>query len=168
MRNNQQGSALVLSLVILLVMTLLGITAMNTSVLEEKMAANDRHQKLAFQNAESGLSQAEQTLLDTDWYGPEGLSNAFNTDNNGYFKRGEATPAQRAASTLACAPGTPVAGGKRPCLMIENMGITPPITTQQYGSPSFATQISRITTRGTTNGGTTVLLQSHFQKELTP
>ena len=38
--NKQHGSVLIISLIILVAMTLIGITAMRTSVLEEKMAGN--------------------------------------------------------------------------------------------------------------------------------
>lgn len=63
-----QGSALVISLIILLMMTLIGITSMNTSVLEEKMAGNMHNRNQAFQAAESALRKGEawiasQTVL---------------------------------------------------------------------------------------------------------
>lgn len=58
----QQGSVLVVSLLILLVMTLLGVTAMTTSRLEEKMAINTRQYNLAFQASESALRDGEADL----------------------------------------------------------------------------------------------------------
>ena len=61
--NTQNGSALILSLLILLVMTMLGITAMSTSSLQEKMASNDRNQKITFQNAELNLTDSEETHI---------------------------------------------------------------------------------------------------------
>lgn len=56
----QQGSALVVSLLMLLVMTLLGVTAMMTSRLQEKMAINARQYNLAFQASESALRTGEE------------------------------------------------------------------------------------------------------------
>jgi type IV pilus assembly protein PilX len=58
-KNRQQGAVLVISLIMLLVMTLIGITGMQTTVLEEKMAGNMRDQNLAFQAAESALRNGE-------------------------------------------------------------------------------------------------------------
>ncbi len=55
----QNGSALIVSLVILLVMTIIGITGMKTTVLEEKMANNFRDKDVAFQAAESALRVVE-------------------------------------------------------------------------------------------------------------
>jgi type IV pilus assembly protein PilX len=58
-RIRQQGAILIVSLLMLLVMTLLGITAVSTTSLEEKMASNNRQRQLAFQAASSALRDAE-------------------------------------------------------------------------------------------------------------
>ncbi len=65
--NKQTGSALIISLLMLLVMTLLGITSIGASTLEEKMAANSRDQKTAFQATEDILITAEDTVINADW-----------------------------------------------------------------------------------------------------
>lgn len=57
-RAHQHGAALVMSLVILLILTILGISAMGTSSLEQKMAGNMQEQNRAFQAAEAGLVKA--------------------------------------------------------------------------------------------------------------
>lgn len=62
---HQRGSTLMISLIILLVMTLIGVTAMGTSTLEEKMAGNERDRQLAFQAAEAALRQAEVYVTDS-------------------------------------------------------------------------------------------------------
>lgn len=51
------------SLLLLLVITLLGITSMQTSLLEERMAGNQRHRAQAFQEAESALRAAEKSIV---------------------------------------------------------------------------------------------------------
>lgn len=58
----QQGAALVTSLIILLMLTLIGVTAMQTTTLEEKMAGNLRNENLAFQAAEAALRAGESYL----------------------------------------------------------------------------------------------------------
>ncbi len=50
-----------MSLVILMILTLLGITAMSTSSLQEKMSGNAQETTRAFEAAESGLNQALNT-----------------------------------------------------------------------------------------------------------
>lgn len=64
-KNMQQGVALVVSLVMLLVMSLLAVSSMNTTVLEEKMAGNYKDRNMAFQAAEAGLRAGESFLRTT-------------------------------------------------------------------------------------------------------
>lgn len=53
----QRGSALVISLLILLVLTIVGVTALNSTVMEEKMASNFQTGNSAYQAAESAVNQ---------------------------------------------------------------------------------------------------------------
>ncbi|MCP5012169.1 MAG: hypothetical protein GY942_19500 [Aestuariibacter sp.] len=59
----QQGIVLVFCLVLLLVTTLLGITAMSTTSLEETMTQNERDRHTAFQAAEAALREGEAYVL---------------------------------------------------------------------------------------------------------
>ncbi len=61
-RSRQSGAILVVSLLLLLVMTLLGLAAMQTTGMEERMAGNTRNINLAFQGAEAGLRDAEDRI----------------------------------------------------------------------------------------------------------
>jgi len=54
----QRGTALVVALIMLMILTMLGIAAMGTTTLEEKMAANMQEGTRAFETAESGLAKA--------------------------------------------------------------------------------------------------------------
>ena len=56
--NRQGGTVLVISMIILLAMTLIGITGMQTTVLEEKMTGNQRDRNLALQASEAGLRES--------------------------------------------------------------------------------------------------------------
>lgn len=58
----QSGAALIVSLVILLVLTIIGVTAMQGTTLEERMAGNLRSHDLAFQAAAAALRNGENTL----------------------------------------------------------------------------------------------------------
>ena len=58
----QAGAILIISLIILLVMTIVGIAAMSLVIFEGKMANNIRNHKIAFQEAESALRVAEARL----------------------------------------------------------------------------------------------------------
>ena len=59
---HQRGAALVIALIMLLVMTVLGITAMQVTRMEERMAGNSRDVNLAFQGAEAGLRDGEERV----------------------------------------------------------------------------------------------------------
>lgn len=61
-RRQQRGMALFLSLVILLIITILGVSGLQTTTLEERMATNARDRDLAFQAAEAALRDAERFL----------------------------------------------------------------------------------------------------------
>ncbi len=64
--NHQTGAALIVSLLLLLVMTLLGVSAMQGSVLEEKMAGNFFEREKTFQIAEAQLRSAEAVVRAMD------------------------------------------------------------------------------------------------------
>lgn len=58
----QRGVSLVVVLLFLLVMSVLGVTAIRTSNLEEKMSGNERDRELAFEAAEATLRDAERDV----------------------------------------------------------------------------------------------------------
>ncbi len=60
----QRGAALIISLLILTVMTLIGITAMSQSGLETLMAGNLQLQTSSMAGAENALSQSEKNIND--------------------------------------------------------------------------------------------------------
>jgi len=54
----QQGAALIVGLILLVVITILAISGMNTATTELAMARNDQNYEYAFQAAETGLENA--------------------------------------------------------------------------------------------------------------
>lgn len=63
-QDSQRGAVLVVSLLLLLVMTVLALTASQTTRLQERMAGNARDVDLAFQAGEAGLRAAEERIDD--------------------------------------------------------------------------------------------------------
>ena len=61
----QQGSVLPVSLFILLVLTIIGATSLNSSVMEEKMSSNFQSGNLAFQATESSVNRTFMTVSNT-------------------------------------------------------------------------------------------------------
>ena len=64
--NNEEGSVLIVAIVILMLLTLLGIYATTTSEIELKIAGNDRLYKTNLYRAESAAMEGAQILEDTN------------------------------------------------------------------------------------------------------
>ncbi len=60
--SKQHGTVLVLALLLLFVMTLLGVSTMNTSTMEERMSGNANDRQVALQAAELALRAAEKDI----------------------------------------------------------------------------------------------------------
>lgn len=57
--HRERGAVLVVSLIMLLIVTMIAVSSMQGTVMEEKMAGNSRDRNLAFQTAESAVREAE-------------------------------------------------------------------------------------------------------------
>lgn len=174
--NHQRGMVLVLALVFLLLLTIMGITALNTTSLEEKMTGNVKDRNLAFQAAESALILAESWIYTqigkpifpsntTGLYVPS-TATTPNWDTAGIWTGGNVvaypnTPGQTGTGAL----------GKintQPRYIIEDMGEKQEsggsiVTNTSY--KSWGTTVLRVTARGT--GGTDaaqVMLQSTYAR----
>ena len=62
-KKRQNGAVLIMVLLLVFVMSLLGVSAMQGAVMEERMAGNAHDHHMAFQSAESGLRDAGAWLL---------------------------------------------------------------------------------------------------------
>ena len=160
----QRGTALVMTLVILLLLTMLGITAINTSTLEERMAGNTKDQNLSFQAAETALRAAETWVQSTT------VATQLNTNNaNGIYDRSTTAidvwdSIDWSSANVVTYPGVPGAPATtsslnevstKPKYIIEKANIEP---------LSPGTRITvRITARGTGASNTTVsMVQSTY------
>lgn len=90
----QRGMALITALVLLVIMTLLGITGVRTAVLEEKMSAASYDRNLAFQAAEAALRDGEAYV--------DGVASTVNYDVAGANTWGDWTDS---STGLASFPG---------------------------------------------------------------
>lgn len=69
----QRGAALFISLMFLIILTLIGLSAANVGIMQERMAGNVRDTNVAFQQAEASLRAVEQRLQDVILGGGGGL-----------------------------------------------------------------------------------------------
>jgi type IV pilus assembly protein PilX len=116
----QSGVVLVISLVMLLLLTLIGISGTQTSTLEEKMAGNMRDKDLAFQAAESAMVQVETTLdPNTLVFDPSGTG--------GYYSEDSALPTEENLIKDFFWANNPVATSSLTTLGTVNTPIAPPL-----------------------------------------
>jgi len=80
LNKRQQGVALFMSLVMLLILTLLGLSSIQSTSMQERMSRNARDSNLAFQGAESAIREAELILEDANSLLPFQAANT-----NGYY-----------------------------------------------------------------------------------
>jgi type IV pilus assembly protein PilX len=80
-RRHQNGAILFLSLILLLILTMIGITAARLQVSQEAMARNDHNHQLAIQAAEAALRSAESSI----WNGIYSSAD-FATNSNGLYE----------------------------------------------------------------------------------
>lgn len=102
---SQEGAALVVGLLLLLVLTILAISGMTTATLELQMAGNEQYQERAFQSAESGVEQAMAAgVFTTD---PATIAAQFNnpTSTDPTPKRGTGTQIANCPDQSANADG---------------------------------------------------------------
>lgn len=165
-QRRQLGVALITGLIFLVMLTLLAITAMQSTTLEERMAGNARSRDLAFQGAEAAVRAAEVVL--------SGASlPAFNGSKVGYYAQlANGASADYWKSTHNWA-GQSVAfsgtltGVKEARFVVEAL----PASMGSGGDDSLVAkalsggEIYRITARGIgTDGTSTVILQTTFRR----
>lgn len=80
-RQRQSGVALAIALILLVVMTLLGLSGVRTVGLEEKMASNTYDRSLAFQAAEAALRVGEEAAQAQAIAGNAGFPAYVDADN---------------------------------------------------------------------------------------
>jgi type IV pilus assembly protein PilX len=179
----QRGAVLIISLLILLVMTVLGVASMGTTTLQERMANNNRQQQVAFQAAEAALRTAEAFLAGnvsnittlknnfnsgapvTGLYAPRApvtgmatypLPAAFNIYNDADWLTGNTVPVPTVASVT-----------QKPRYIIEYVGrVGPPLLDYSGKKPDVRQYGFRITAIGWGEGAnptTHYLVQSTYR-----
>lgn len=166
--HRQHGAALITSLVILLTLTILGVTAMSGSSLQELMAGNFQDKNFAFDAAESALVAAEKQV--DSWVVPplpdnNGSNGVFTPNLFGDFEYTAFDNAVWANGTPYSLPvESPVENN--PMYIIEEYGFAPANADYRYGVTREAgVTLYRITARGTGQSNSTiVMVQSIYGK----
>jgi type IV pilus assembly protein PilX len=167
----QKGSALIVSLVLLLVLTVLSISAMRGTTMQERMAGNFRETNAAFQAAEAALRVGEQ-YLNLATVGPfKASTSACSAGDSGLYEERTGDNPERWEDT-GCAWITVTTGnyeGQAPEYMIEQRRAYAEVSgSLAADAPLPESRYYRITARGysASSGNTPVtILQSSYRRE---
>ena len=179
-KTKQKGSVLILSLMILVVLTIIGVSSMSSTSLQERMAGNFRDREIAFQSAEMALAFAENyvsstintaNLGDADGYyntysGPTS-KNAFTGDGSSIANWWTGTDSQILSTTIDEVRTQPRFTIEAREEIGDNSGTS--INIGAYGESTGGGKITsfRVTARGTgKSDSTVVILQSNYGKRL--
>lgn len=172
-RSRQRGVALIISLIFLVLLTLIAVSAMQGTILQERMAGNTRNRMLAFQAAEAALKAGEASIgggslpSGTGYYMTTGSlpsTNFTSSQDWTTFNWGSST-------AVTYNNGTLNGVAQPPQYVVERLTLTKPagcsggsVTNITFG-PSAGDGYFRITARGV--GGTTnaaVILQEIYMR----
>lgn len=140
---HQEGAVFVTGLIFMLVLTLLGVTAMKMATVEERMSGNMRDRMLAMQAAEMGLRYAEYHVRDNDptTNSPrpiEGLSEFDTVCTSGLCYYGAGTNSPDVASwTTLCAPTCPISYVEGNIFRVDGVTYTAPLLPAGVPPPTY-------------------------------
>lgn len=185
----QTGAVLVMSLLMLFVLTLIGVSSINTTSLQEKMSGNTRNRHIAFQAAESAVRDAERFITDsinnpTAQFSDAGTSGLYNlgkgpsgTDAITYswWKNTDGSDSSKIRKTFTSYASANEDVKSAPQYTIEYVGETEQdeasdgniFGIQEESGAQGSIHAFRITVRGTgLTDNSVVVIQSHFGKRI--
>lgn len=168
---SQQGATLVICMIILVVVTILGVSNIQNVTLEEKMAANVKNRNMAFQSAETALRHAEDYLSNTAvlpaFDGSSGRFEQFDTDSAKPINWSTTTWTSSAAKYSAPTGHQDEIGGVAvaPYYVIEKLDSLVANVELESGQVADDDEFYRITARAVGGSSTAVvILQSIYRR----
>jgi len=176
----QKGVVLVIGLLILIVLTLIGLTGMRMTTFEEKMAGNTKDKNTAFQAAEAAMMAAEanieNNIITTGIFDTDGTDGFYDDSNEKIWNLVDwsgTDPGNDNEVIVYSAFDSTYKVKTSPKYVIEHyasvMDAVDSLNLDNYGSGTGAgvTEMFRVTARGTgLNDNTAVILQSTYGKRL--
>jgi type IV pilus assembly protein PilX len=171
-RSKQSGIVLFVALILLLILSLIGVTAARMETVEERMSRNDDNHQIGTEAAEAALRAAEGGIL-------SGIYSNFSANANGLYTFNTAggnssVPANWSTTAGAALPAysgpslSSVQLAQAPQTVIESLpAVAVPgesIGSVQYASPTPPVTVYRVTASAVGADGTsTTTLQSIFR-----
>ncbi|MGA2398928.1 MAG: pilus assembly protein [Steroidobacteraceae bacterium] len=180
-RSQQRGVVLFVALILLLILSLLGVTAARMQTTEERMARNEDNRQIGAQAAEAALRAAEYGLTNGLYAASQFANNA-----NGFYELNPTSGSvlQQAPPSVWNTPGATItypdpanpmpaltslpAAAQSPKYIIENLpAVAMPgdsINQVQYATPVSPVTVYRVTANATgADSSSTTILQSIFR-----
>jgi len=159
----ERGAILVSALLMLLVLTVIGVSVMQITRMQERMAGNTRDLNLAFQGSEAGLRDAEQTLWDAgsiiacntpDCVRPRGILPVLNNQTQAWWNAQSQEYGDDGAQDIEELAADPQ-------FVVEELALVGPLVVDDPGGRMFY----QVTSRSTgASGATNTVLQTTFAK----
>ena len=170
----QRGAILVVSLLLLLVLTIIGVSSMQGTALEESMSYATRDRTVALQSAEAALREAETWV--------EGIASpAALTGSNGLYRRADTIPYYNTPATWLPANNTNYVTATAPTgsntakYIVKETGLIPGVKGSMnltgYGENKGSGDVTtfQVTSRGTGGAaletGAEVILRSNYGRQ---
>jgi len=91
-KHAQQGAALIVSLLLLLMLTIVGITSMSNTRLEQQMAGNSQDKRLSTHFAEIALREGERQSFDNFLSRRTANDGIYDHSSGGFLQKDDGTP----------------------------------------------------------------------------
>jgi len=172
---NQSGAVLFVGLMMLLIMSLIAVTSMQSSTLEQRMAGNSRDSLVALQSAEAALKAGEKfldtaaltvSLTDFDTNGADALYD--NSDDELWKTISNSASGWADTNSQRYTDFNPSNVNSEPRYIIQHIAetqVAPKLLVENYGEGQAdeTIQLFRVTARGTGGSNNTeVFLQSLY------
>jgi len=165
---SQRGAVLLVSLVMLLLLTIIGMSAVNITTLDTRIAANAKDKKLAFDAAEAALNQAGSVLAPVNPLpdsSTAGFQSAALTDTWWESADDSWWASNGAGVSDYSGKGSNVTYAiEQPDEIRGSAGER--VTDVTLGTPKPVTRFYRVTARGEGPGGSEVTLQSVYARKV--
>lgn len=160
-RITERGAALVVSLILLLIMTIIGVAAMNGARLEVSMAGMMQREEVALRSAERTLAVAERYTENT-------IDNNFDNTVPGQYLPGDGPDVSQTDWS-----GFVAAGSEEDAFVVEYLGLTtlPGGALNDGGDPSIPgdeVNTYRVSARSETEGNAVRIVESIYTKLYNP
>lgn len=164
--NNEHGSVLLVGMLLLLVLTMIAVTGMQSTTLENKMSGNMYVQNITFQAAEAGLRMGEKLLEGSTVPAFNGIGGLYPTPDGEDLPRWQTMvwggTNTKDGGTYDNSTGDIAGFATSAQYFIEDFGTIASSNSLSPDEAKSSAGIYRVTSRGVSTSGAETILQSSF------